>query len=86
VFVASSWFFYITLPTLMMHGKTQIKNITALLRPAVASNSSALSIMVMSPVRELSSSSGNPFSHLQWQSDASPPLFISNQNATYCIS
>jgi len=25
VIVASSWFFYITLPTLMMHGQTQIK-------------------------------------------------------------
>jgi len=25
VIVSSSWFFYITLPTLMMHGQTQIK-------------------------------------------------------------
>jgi len=25
IIVASSWFFYITLPTLMMHGQTQIK-------------------------------------------------------------
>ena len=26
VIVASSWFLYITLPTLMMHGQTQINN------------------------------------------------------------
>ena len=40
------------------------QNVTALLLHAVASNSSALSIMVMSPFPELGSSSGNHFSHL----------------------
>jgi len=28
VIVASSWFFYITLPILRMHGETQIKSTT----------------------------------------------------------